>query len=177
MGEKETRRLGRLELADYLAGLSEQLRRGRLEAEGRSLTVPDQMEVKIHFKEDKGCFSAKISWQWAGRGTAPRAAGEAAPQEPVSFKAVKLKLSATFKELQRVIAAGRFPDQQLLADFLEQSRSFADLGQPAWQQPLAEYLTHLDNFHRAAEQRLAETMRQELRALASCMASCHREFK
>ncbi len=42
MAEKVERRSGRLELADYLAGLSRQLRRGRLEAEGRIWTVPEQ---------------------------------------------------------------------------------------------------------------------------------------
>jgi len=177
VAEKVERRLGRLELADYLAGLSQQLRRGRLEAEGRIWTVPEQLEVKIHFKEEEGHCSGKISWHWSAPEAAPRVSREAPPQEPTSFKAVKLKLSASFKELQRVIGAGLFPDKQMLAYFLEQSRSFAALAQPAWQQSMAVYLIHLDNFQSAVEQQLAETMRQELQNLTTCMASCHREFK
>jgi XXXCH domain-containing protein len=177
MGEKVEKRLGRLELADYLADLSQQLRRGELKAGGRLWTVPEQVEVKIHLKEEEGQVSGKIGWQWVVSGTAPHVATEAPQVEPASFKAVKLKLAASFKELQRVVGEGLFPDQQLLADFREDSRSFAALARPEWQQPMAEYLKHLENFQDAVVQRLAETMRQELHNLTTCMTSCHREFK
>ena len=64
-----------------------------------------------------------------------------------------------------------------MTDFLENSRTFAALVKPEWQQSMAEYLTHLENLQDAVENRLAETMRQELQNLTDCMAACHREFK
>ena len=177
MGKKVERRCGRLELADYLADLSQQLRRGKLEAEGRVWTVPEQVDVKIHLKEEEGYFTSKISWQWSARGESHQVSSEAAPQEPTSFKAVKVKLSASFKDLQRVIGEGLFPDAKTMTDFLENSRTFAALVKPEWQKSMAEYLTHLENLQGAVENRLAETMHQELQNLTNCMAACHREFK
>jgi len=177
MGKKVERRCSRLELADYLADLSQQLRRGQLEAGGRVLTVPEQVEVTIHLKEEEGCCTSKISWQWSARGASHQASREAAPRKPTSFKAVKVKLGASFKHLQRVIGAGLFPDERTMTDFLEASRTFAALVKPEWQQSMAEYLTHLENLRRAVENRLAETMHQELQKLTDCVAACHREFK
>ena len=177
MGKKVERRCGRQELADYLADLSQQLRRGKLEAEGRVWTVPEQVDVKIHLKEEEGYCTSKISWQWPAPGESHRGSSEAAPRESTSFKAVKVKLSATFKDLQRVIGEGLFPDDKTMTDFLENSRTFAALAKPEWQKSMAEYLTHLENFRGAVENRLAETMRQELQNLTNCMAACHREFK
>jgi XXXCH domain-containing protein len=153
------------------------LRRGELQAGGRIWTVPEQVEVKIHLKEEEGQVSGKISWQWPLHGEAPHVSGATPHPEPASFKAVKLKLSTSFKELQRVVGEGLFPDQHLLADFLEDSRSFAALARAEWRQPMAEYLKHLENFQGAVAQRLAETMRQEWHNLTTAMASCHREFK
>jgi XXXCH domain-containing protein len=177
MGKKVERRCGRLELADYLADLSQQLRRGKLEAEGRVWTVPEQVDVKIHLKEEEGCFTSKISWQWSARGESHQGSSEAAPREATSFKAVKVRLGASFKDLQRVIGEGLFPDAKTMADFLQNSRTFAALAKPEWQKSMAEYLTHLDNLQGAVENRLAETMHQELQNLTNCMAACHREFK
>ncbi len=177
MGKKVERRCGRQELADYLADLSQQLRRGKLKAEGRVWTVPEQVDVKIHLKEEEGYCTGKISWQWSARGEAHQGSSEAASREPTSFKAVKVRLGASFKNLQRVIGGGLFPDARTMTDFLENSRTFAASAKPEWQKSMAEYLTHLENLRGAVENRLAETMRQELQNLTNCMAACHREFK
>ena len=177
MGKKVERRCGRQELADYLADLSQQLRRGKLAAEGRVWAVPEQVDVKIRFKEEEGYYTGKISWQWSASGASHRVSTEAAPQKPTSFKAVKVRLGASFKDLQRVIGEGLFPDARTMTDFLENSRTFAALAKPEWQKSMAEYLTHLENLQGAVENRLAETMRQELQNLTNCMAACHREFK
>lgn len=79
MGKKVERRCGRQELADYLADLSRQLRRGRLEAEGRVWTVPEQVDVKIHLKEEEGYLTSKISWQWSVREESHQVSRGAAP--------------------------------------------------------------------------------------------------
>ncbi len=117
MGKKMERNFSREELADYLADLSEQLRRGRLEAGGRLWTVPEQVYAKIGLKEEDGALAVKISWQWSSR-EAPHGSGEKsaptptqapAPPKPVTFKEVKVRLGANFKNLQRRLGEGQSP--------------------------------------------------------------------
>jgi amphi-Trp domain-containing protein len=80
MGEKDEQTLSRLELADYLTNLGEELRQGALSAHGRRWTVPDNLDVEMQFKEKKGRLIAKLSWSWstlkdydpAARGSQPR---------------------------------------------------------------------------------------------------------
>jgi hypothetical protein len=50
MGDKVEKSLPRGELADYLEGLGKQLGEGQLEANGRTWTVPENVETKIQFK-------------------------------------------------------------------------------------------------------------------------------
>jgi hypothetical protein len=54
MGEKEERTWGRLELAEYLNHLSEQLRRGALEAQGRHWTVPEDLHARAGVQGKEG---------------------------------------------------------------------------------------------------------------------------
>ena len=74
MGEKEEQTMSRLELADYLTNLSEQLRQGALAVQGRHWTVPDDLDVRMEFKEKKGHLGAKLSWSWSTLGDYDRAA-------------------------------------------------------------------------------------------------------
>lgn len=64
MGEKSEKKFSRLELADYLKTLSEQLRQGMFESEGRRWTVPAELYGEVQLKEKKGYLKAKISWSW-----------------------------------------------------------------------------------------------------------------
>jgi XXXCH domain-containing protein len=177
MGEKEERTMSRLELAEYLQNLSEQLRRGALEARGRSFAVPDDLEARLEFKDKKGRFTAKLSWSWSTFGDYDRASRNQVSPGPDSLKTVKKRMGAGFKELQRVAGRGAFPDDRTLSDFVESSRAFAALAAPDWGPAMQEYLDHLANFQQAVATRQQEVMRQELKALQDCMSSCHREFK
>jgi hypothetical protein len=64
MGEKEEQTLSRLELADYLHNLSEELRRGALAAQGRHWNLEHtvanrQQEVMLHELRDlQNCMSS-----------------------------------------------------------------------------------------------------------------------
>ena len=75
MGEKDEQTMTRLELADHLKNLSEELRRGTLAAQGRHWTVPDDLEVRMEVKEKKGRLVAKLSWSWSTLGDYDRARG------------------------------------------------------------------------------------------------------
>ena len=54
MGEKDEQTMSRLELADYLKNLSEELRRGTLAAQGRHWTVPDDLDVRMEVQGKEG---------------------------------------------------------------------------------------------------------------------------
>ena len=53
MGEKDEQTMSRLGLADYLTNLGDQLRQGAFSAQGRHWTVPDDLNVRMEFKEKK----------------------------------------------------------------------------------------------------------------------------
>ncbi len=178
MGEKEENILTRLELADYLKNLSEQLRRGTLETHGRQWTVPDELSVRIEFKEKKGHLGAKLSWSWSTLGDYDRTARDEVSRYQESMKTVKKRMGASFKALQTALGQqGAFPDNRTLANFVASSQAFAAMAEPDWQGAMQEYLDHLANLQHAVANRQQEVMLHELRDLQACMSSCHREFK
>ena len=75
MGERDEQNMSRLELADYLINLGEQLRQGAFSAQGRHWTVPDNLNVRMEFKEKKGHLGAKLSWSWSTLATMIRPRG------------------------------------------------------------------------------------------------------
>jgi XXXCH domain-containing protein len=177
MGAKDAKTLTRLELADYLANLSEQLRRGVLEIQGRQWTLPEDLDVRTEFKEKHGRLVAKLSWSWATGKDSDRAYRNQAGRGPESLKSVKKRLGTDFKNLQRAVSQGALPDASTLAAFVASSQAFAALAEPDWETAMQEYLDHLASLQRAVEARQPTVMLDELRALQNCMAACHREFK
>jgi XXXCH domain-containing protein len=177
MGEKEERTWGRLELAEYFNHLSEQLRRGALEAQGRHWTVPEDLRARLEFKEKKGRLVAKLSWSWSTLRDYDRPAREEVKRWQDSLKAVKKRLGADFKKLQQAVSQGAFPDEPTLSDFVASSQALAAMAEPDWQGAMHEFLDHLANLQHAVAHRQPEVMRHELRDLQNRMASCHREFK
>jgi XXXCH domain-containing protein len=177
MGEKDEQTMSRLELADYLKNLSEELRRGAFSAQGRQWTVPDDLDVGMEVKEKKGRLVAKLRCSWSTLGDYDRVAREEVSRGQDSMKTVKKRLGAAFKALQQVVSQGGFPDDRTLGDFVESSRAFAAMADPDWGTAMQEYLDHLGNLEHAVESRQQEVMLHELRDLQACMSSCHREFK
>jgi XXXCH domain-containing protein len=177
MGDKEEQTLSRLELADYLHSLSEELRRGAQEVRGRHWTVPEELEVRREFKEKKGRLVAKLSWSWSTLTDYEPAARHEVSRWQGDMKTVKKRLGAAFKALQQAVGQGAFPDDRTLQDFAEISRAFGAMAEPDWADAMQEYLDHLANLEHAVANRQPEVMLHELRDLQNCMSSCHREFK
>ena len=177
MGKKDEQTLSRLELADYLHNLSEELRRGALSAQERHWTVPDELDVRMEFKEKKGRLVAKLSWSWSTLTDYDPAARDEVSRWQGDLKTVKKRLAAAFKALQQAVSQGSFPDDRTLKDFAESSRAFGAMAEPDWANAMQEYLDHLANLQHAVANRQQEVMLHELRDLQNCMSSCHREFK
>ena len=177
MGEKDERTFSRQELADYLQSLSEQVRRGALEAYGRDWTVPEAIDVRWQVKEKQGRLAVKLSWSWSTLGDYGRKAKAEVRRWQDDLKMVKKRMGASFKQLQQAVSQGSFPDVRVLGDLMESSRAFAAMAEADWQGAMQEYLDHLANLQHAVATRQQEVMLHELRDLQNCMASCHREFK
>jgi XXXCH domain-containing protein len=177
MGEKDEQTMSRLELADYLTNLGEQLRQGAFSAQGRHWTVPDNLNVRMEFKEKKGHLGAKLSWSWSTLSDYDQAAREEVSRGQDSMKTVKKRLGADFKALQQAVNQGGFPDARTLGNFVASSRAFAAMAEPDWETAMQEYLDHLANLEHAVANRQQEVMLHELRDLQARMSSCHREFK
>jgi XXXCH domain-containing protein len=177
MGEKDEQTMSRLELADYLTNLGQQLRQGAFAVQGRHWTVPDNLFVRLEFKEKKGHLGAKLSWSWSTLGDYHEAAREEISRGQESLKTVKKRLGAEFKTLQQTVSQGGWPETRALEAFAATSRAFAAMGEPEWATAMQEYLDHLANLEHAVDMRQQEVMLHELRDLQNCMATCHREFK
>jgi XXXCH domain-containing protein len=177
MGEKSEQTLSRLELADYLHDLSEQVRRGVFSAQGRDWTVPEELDIRMESKEKQGHLVTKLRWSWSTLRDYDHAAREEVSRWQDDLKQIKKRLGATFKELQRVVGQGAFPDERTLKDFADISRGFAAMAEPDWANAMQEYLDHLANLAHAVANRQQEVVLHELRDLQNCMAACHREFK
>jgi XXXCH domain-containing protein len=177
IAEKRENTLSRQNLADYLEDWARGLRQGQLEVEGATWSVPEEVEAKLNLKEKKGRLVLKLKCTWE---TLPEYKLEA--REPVvrwqeSFKTLKNRLGSHFKELQQAVVQGKFPDAQVLADFVADSQALAKMAEPEWQESMQAYLEHLAALERAVAGRDLEAVRHEVADLRTAMATCHREFK
>jgi XXXCH domain-containing protein len=177
MQYKTEKVLGRIELANYLETLSKELRSGKLRADGRDWTIPDTLETKIQFQEKRGRFTTKLKWRWVTLGDYDAAGREEITRWQSSLRTVKKQLNDSFKQLEQVAKKEHFPEQQILADFLERSQAFSEIVEPEWREATEEYMDHVKNLQRAVEDRQLEAMLHELRDLRSRMKACHQEFK
>jgi XXXCH domain-containing protein len=177
MGERDGHTMSRLELADYLTNLGQQLRQGAFAAQGRHWTVPDDLFVRMEFKEKRGHLGAKLSWSWSTLEDYHGLAREEISRGQESLKTVKKRLGTTFKALQQAVSSGGFPETRTVDDFAAASRAFAAMAEPEWATAMQEYLDHLANLEHAVANRQQEVMLHELRDLQASMSSCHREFK
>ena len=177
MEKKKKMPLPRLELADYLQSLSEQLRRGMLESEGRQWTVPDEVWSELKLKEKRGYIKAEMSFYWSTEQQYNQAALQDLQKYIGSMKEVKKRLAASYKAISQMAEQGKFPDQKNLAEFVESSQAMGQLADPDWQEAMQIYSDHLANLQRAVEKQDFEAMIHELRDLQNCKVECHREFK
>jgi XXXCH domain-containing protein len=177
MGKEMKECLNRLELADYLQSLSDQLRKGSLEFGDRQWTVPEEIWNEIKLKEKKGYIKAKISLSWPTEQDYDQAAKKELAEWKESMKEVKKRLTGSYKKVLQAAEQGQFPDQQVMDEFTKSSQDLGKLADPEWQEAMQIYLDHLDNLQRAVGNHDRETMLHELRDLQIRMTDCHRDFK
>lgn len=177
MKKKTEKELSPKEMAEYLEQIAARLKSGSFEIEGRQWSVPEKLNAKIKHKEKKGRFTSKIKIRWSSLADYDAAAKDEVTQWEASFKTLKKRMAGQLKALQKDADAGRYPEKNTLMDFVRDSLEMARTADPDWQDPMVEYLDHLENLQRATENRQIEVVRHELRDLRNRMQQCHREYK
>jgi XXXCH domain-containing protein len=177
MKNKIGKDISRFELADHLEHLAKQLRSGNFEADGRQWSIPDTLQTKIRHKEKKGRINTKLTWRWSTLEEYEEAAREEVTRWKNSWKAVKKRLTRSFKKVEKTVANDELPDKETLADFIKESRKMAKFADPEWQEAMDEYIDHLGTLKHAVEENQLDVVRHEIRDLRNRMMQCHRDFR
>jgi XXXCH domain-containing protein len=174
---KIKKEMQRQKLAEYLEGLAAQLRAGKLEADGRRWSVPDKLQAKISHKEEKGRIDAKIKWHWSTLEEYEDPAREQVIAWQDSWKALKKRLTLSFKAIEKTVVEGKMPGDDALALFISRSREMVKFAEPEWQAAIDEYIDHLGTLKHAVREGQFEVVQHEMRDLRNRMMQCHRDFK
>ncbi|MEE4262007.1 MAG: GAK system XXXCH domain-containing protein [Desulfobacteraceae bacterium] len=177
MKNKIEKPFDRLELADYLEKIAGELRSGTVEADGRQWSIPQSIDAKIKHKEEKGRIETKLKWRWSTLGDYDPADREEVTRWQDTFQALKKRMAAEYKTLEKAVAGGSYPDQATLEEFIKHSSEMARFADPEWQEAMIEYQDHLENLKRAVENKQLEVVHHEIRDLRARMKACHRDFK
>jgi XXXCH domain-containing protein len=177
MADKIEKKFGRIEFADYLGNMAEQIRAGKLSSEKGMWTVPESFGAKIQLKEKKGRIELKLNCRWSTLGDYTKQDREQITDWHESMKSVKKRMGSSFKEITKAAGKEAFPENKSIEDFVATSRIFAESADPEWSDAMDEYMDHLENFIRAVEEQQLELMLHEIRDLQYRMKACHKEFK
>lgn len=177
MKHKIKQEMRRQELADYLEQLATALRKGEFETAEHRWSIPDKLQAKISHKEKKGRIDTKIKWRWSTLEQYEEVARQEVMAWKDSWKAVKKKVSRSFKVVEKTVASGKMPAADSLAEFINESREMAKFAEPEWQAAMDEYIDHLGTLKQAVEQEQFEIVQHEIRDLKNRMVQCHRDFK
>ena len=177
MKNKIEKKFNRLELADYLEKIAGELRSGTLEADGRQWSIPESIDAKIKHREKKGRIETKLKWRWSTLSDYDPADREEVTRWQDTFKALKKRMAAEYKTLEKAVAGGSYPDQAILEEFITHSNEMARVADPEWQEAMIEYQDHLENLKRAVANKQLEVVHHEIRDLRARMKACHRDFK
>jgi XXXCH domain-containing protein len=174
---KIEKKFNRLELADYLEKIAGELRSGTIEAGGRRWSIPESIQVRVKHKEKKGRIETKLKWRWSTLNDYEPAARQEVTHWQDTFKALKKRMAAEYKLLEKAIAGGGYPDESILEEFIDHSIEMARFADPDWQEAMLEYQDHLENLKGAVANKQLEVVHHEIRDLRARMKTCHRDFK
>ena len=177
MKNKIEKAFNRLELAAYLEKIAGDLRSGTLEADGRQWSIPESIDAQIKHKEKKGRIEAKLKWRWSTLNDYDPADREEVTRWRDTFKALKKRMAVEYKTLEKAVAAGGYPDEAVLEEFIVHSNEMSRFADPEWQEAMIEYQDHLENLKRAVADKQLEVVHHEIRDLRARMKACHRDFK
>jgi XXXCH domain-containing protein len=169
--------LTRQHLADRLEEWARGLRAGRLEVEGKTWGVPEEVAAEFSLKEKKGSLALKLKCRWETLAEYHPEAREPVVRWQESFKTLKKRMAVQFKGLQQTISQGQFPDSKALADLVRDSQAMAKMGEPEWGEAMESYLAHIAALERAVAGQDLTAAQHEMADLHTAMVTCHREFK
>jgi XXXCH domain-containing protein len=177
MEEKIDREFHRLELADYLENLAQQLRSGSFQVQGKPRQVPEHLETRIEMKEKKGRVSAKVRLGWSVLDEYDDKTRAEILRRQRDFKGLKKQLAEVFSELLDSADQWVLPVESKVMRFVELSKEFAGLADPDWESEVEEFLDHVDNLYLALTNGQLEMFQHELRDLKVLVKACHQEVR
>ena len=177
MKSKIEKKFNRLELADYLEKIADELRSGTISTAGRQWSIPEVIEAKLKNREKKGRIETKLKWRWSTLDDYDPADREEVTRWQDSFKTLKKRMARQYKMLAKAVAGGGYPDDAVLEEFISDSNDMARFADPEWQEAMIEYQDHLENLRRAVANKQLEVVQHEIRDLRARMKACHRDFK
>jgi XXXCH domain-containing protein len=177
MKNKIEKKFNRLELADYLEKIADELRSGTIETDGRQWSIPESIQAKVKHKEKKGRIETKLKWRWSTLSDYEPEAREEVTRWQDTFKALKKRMAAEYRVLEKAVAGGNYPDQATLEQFINHSNEMARFADPEWQEAMIEYQDHLENLKWAVQNKQLEAVHHEIRDLRARMKACHRDYK
>jgi len=92
-------------------------------------------------------------------------------------KSVKKQMTAAWKAVEKSVKSEALPDTQAVRDLVESAVAFQRFAEPEWEEPMQEFLDHLENLQRAVENGQTDVVQHEVRDLRAGMKACHRAFK
>ena len=171
------REFPREELADYLASLAEQIRRGEIQVAGLRQPLPAHARATISLREKKGRLQAKLHLHFDTLASYVPQQQAALAKELEGFQAVKKRLAASWKALRQAAAGGALPDEHLLAAFVQDCQAFAGQAEPDWEAEMAAFLSHVHNLEEAHRRQQIEMFHHELADIQASLTRCHKELK
>ncbi len=175
MGDRIEREFLRQDLADYLENVARRLRIGSFELGGESWGVPEQLSTIIEITEKLGCVQAMLRLQWPISNDYDPGLRKTRGCREREFTELKNQLAEVFSELLELAQMWLLPAESQVMKFMELSREFVLLADPAWEKEIATYLTHAENLYFAVKNKQVEIFLHELRNLKMLVKSCHQE--
>ncbi len=162
------------EAAQLLRDLAAQLEHGSLEVGGKPPMPGEEFKVKVRSKCNDRRASLSLKLQWSA---APDAV-ESEPEDGIpSYKSIKKRINASFKNIKARLDEGQLPDLQLAELFdgdAELMLEYPDKGEAA---DITAFRELSASFLGAVEAGDLVKVQGAVAAMAAAEKSCHKRYK
>lgn len=177
MKDSTEKKLSREEIAKQLEDLAHSIRKGHFSSGNSALSVPDEIDAKIRFKEKKGRFEAKLKLRWSTLKDYDQSARKALDDWQDSKKSIKKRMMSAYKNILRTVKDQQFPEQTDIEELIESSKAFFEIADSEMEDAMKEFMGHLENLKQARASALLNVVQHEITDIGYRMRNCHREFK
>jgi XXXCH domain-containing protein len=178
--------VGADEAPDFFAKLAEGMREGRLAVGDVELELDGFKSLSVSLKQEgAGGYKAKVKLKYAQPAHAPECecpACQAAQEYDIGaegrpkYKSLKKRMKGDFKAIHQALVNGTMPNEQLMANFVEDSRlmcTYPGMGDEFY----PKYLEIVDAFAAAVQSGDLQAAKDRQQDLYHSMKECHDIYK